>query len=303
MNFGATTPEGEAHEIMDQALELGINFFDTANGYGGKARGLTEEIIGRWFAEDADRRQKVVLGTKVFATMSDWPNDGRLSARHIVASCEASLRRLQTDRIDLLQMHHVDRNCPWEEIWQAMEMLVTQGKVVYVGSSNFAGWHIAQGNESAHRRNLLGLVSEQSVYNLLFRTVELEVLPACRHYGVGLIPYSPLAGGVLAGVLRGEKGERRQSDRARPRIEAHKSKLELWEKFCAEFAEEPATVALSWLLHQEGVTAPIVGPRTLSQLTGSPLRALQLNLDSSSLAQLDAIFPGPGGAAPEAYAW
>lgn len=304
MNFGSQTPEGESHQIMDRALELDINFFDTANGYGGdKGRGATEEIIGRWFALGGGRREKVVLATKVFVPMTDWPNEGRLSARHIRMACEASLRRLQTDHIDLYQMHHIDRTAPWDEVWQAMETLVEQGKVVYVGSSNFAGWHIAQANEIAAKRHFLGLVSEQSLYNLAARTIELEVLPACRHYGVGVIPWSPLSGGILGGVLNGGATARRHSPLALKRIEKLRPQLERWEAFCVELGEEPAAVALAWLLAQEGVTCPIIGPRTLDQLDGASLRALNVTLDADALSTLDSIFPGPGGAAPEAYAW
>jgi aryl-alcohol dehydrogenase-like predicted oxidoreductase len=301
MNFGPLTSEADAGVIMDRALEHGINFFDTANRYGGdKGPGTTEEIIGRWFARGGERREKVVLATKVFGPMSPWPNDGGLSARHIRDACEASLRRLHTDRIDLYQMHHVDRAAPWDEIWQAMETLVEQGKVLYVGSSNFAGWHIVQANESAARRHFLGLVSEQSLYNLAARTAELEVLPACRAYGVGIIPWSPLAGGMLGGAPRGEPVGRRKS--LQPRSESVRAQLDKWEKFCAELGEEPAAVALAWLLHQKGVTAPIVGPRTLDQLEGASLRALELQLAADALRALDDIFPGPGRA-PEAYAW
>jgi NDP-hexose C3-ketoreductase / dTDP-4-oxo-2-deoxy-alpha-D-pentos-2-ene 2,3-reductase len=301
MNFGPLTSEADAGVIMDRALEHGINFFDTANRYGGdKGPGTTEEIMGRWFAQGAQRREKVVLATKVFGPMSPWPNDGGLSARHIRDACEASLRRLQTDHIDVYQMHHVDRSAPWDEIWQAMETLVAQGKVLYVGSSNFAGWHIVQANESAARRHFLGLVSEQSLYNLAVRTVELEVLPACRAYGVGVIPWSPLAGGMLGGAPRGEAVGRRKS--LQPRYESVRLQLEKWEKFCAEFGEEPAAVALAWLLHQREVTAPIIGPRTLDQLEGASLRAVELKLGDDALRALDEIFPGPGRA-PEAYAW
>jgi len=235
--------------------------------------------------------------------MTDWPNDGGLSARHIKDACEARLRRLQTDHIDLSQMHHVDRNASWDEIWQAMDTLVQQGKVIYVGSSNFAGWHITKANEQASKRGSFGLVSEQSHYNLLVRTVELEVLPACRDYGVGVIPWSPLAGGVLGGVLNTESTSRRKSPTALKRIDKMRPQLEKWEKLCAELGEEPAAVALSWLLHQDGVTCPIIGPRTMEHLEGASLRALELTLDDSTLAAIDAIFPGPGGTAPEAYAW
>jgi aryl-alcohol dehydrogenase-like predicted oxidoreductase len=304
MNFGPETPEDESHAIMDRALELGINFFDTANRYGGsKGAGATEEILGRWFASGGGRREKVVLATKLYGAMTDWPNDGRLSARHIRVACDESLRRMQTDYIDLYQMHHVDRSAPWEEIWQAMDTLVQQGKIVYVGSSNFAGWHITQANERARARGSLGLVSEQSHYNLLVRTVELEVLPACRDYGVGVIPWSPLSSGLLGGVLNTESASRRRSPAALERIEKLRPQLEKWEGLCAELGEHPAAVALAWLLHQDGVTCPIIGPRTMAHLEGASLRALDVKLDESTLATIDAIFPGPGGTAPEAYAW
>jgi aryl-alcohol dehydrogenase-like predicted oxidoreductase len=299
MNFGPETDEQASHGIMDAALDAGVNFFDTANVYGGTE---TEQIIGRWFAQGGDRREKTVLATKVYGGRNPWPNTSRLSALHIRQACDASLRRLQTDHIDLYQMHHIDRDTPWEEIWQAMDLLVQQGKVLYVGSSNFAGWHIVQANEAAKARGALGLIAEQSLYNLNARTVELEVLPACQAYGLGVIPWSPLAGGLLGGALRTITEGRRASERVRTAIEANRSKLEAWEAFCSELGRAPADVALAWLLHQPAVTAPIIGPRTLDQFTGA-LAALDIELDQSALDALDKIFPGPGGAAPEAYAW
>jgi len=302
MNFGGQTAESDSHAIMDRALEHGINFFDTANRYGGSAGpGGTEQIIGRWFAQGG-RREKVVLATKLYGAMGDWPNQGKLSALNIRRACEASLRRLQTDYIDLYQMHHIDRETPWEEIWQAMELLVQQGKVIYVGSSNFAGWHITRANEIARSRNFLGLVSEQSLYNLNARMIELEVLPACREYGVGVIPWSPLGGGLLGGVLKGASEGRRASENTQKSIERNRAKLEAWEKLCAERAEAPANVALAWLLKEPAVTAPIIGPRTLAQLDGA-LATLEIDLDADTLERLNQLFPGPGGAAPEAYAW
>jgi aryl-alcohol dehydrogenase-like predicted oxidoreductase len=302
MNFGPLTTEADSGVVMDRALEHGINFFDTANRYGGdKGPGATEEIVGRWFAQGGGRREKVVLATKVFGPMTEWPNDGGLSARHIRDACDASLKRLQTDHIDLYQMHHIDRAAPWEEVWQAMQSLVEAGKVIYVGSSNFAGWHIAQANEAAKHRNFLGLVSEQSLYNLASRTVELEVLPACRAYGLALIPWSPLAGGMLGGMLKAEATGRRKN--LNPRYEAIRPQIARWEEFCEQLGEEPAAVALAWLLAQKGVTSPIIGPRTLEQLEGASLRATEITLEDDSLKELDAIFPGPGGTAPEAYAW
>jgi aryl-alcohol dehydrogenase-like predicted oxidoreductase len=244
-----------------------------------------------------------VLATKLFGPMTDWPNDGRLSARHIRMACDASLRRMQTDHIDLYQMHHIDRTAPWEEVWQAMDVLVQQGKITYVGSSNFAGWHIVRANEAAARLHTLGLVSEQSHYNLMVRTVELEVLPACIEYGVGVIPWSPLSGGLLGGVLGDADRARRQSPQALKRIEQFCPNLERWERLCADLGEEPAAVALAWLLAQDGVTCPIIGPRTMAQFDGASLRALDVTLDADTLAAIDDIFPGPGGTAPEAYAW
>ncbi|MFQ5932231.1 MAG: aldo/keto reductase [Nitrospiraceae bacterium] len=303
MNFGPYTSEPDSFRIMDRALELGINFFDTANVYGGtKGEGVTEQIIGRWFAQGGDRRNKVVLATKVYGRMGEWPNQARLSALHIKQACDASLRRLRTDHIDLYQMHHVDRETPWEEIWPAMEQLCREGKILYVGSSNFAGWHIAQAQEIARSRHFMGLVSEQSLYNLNERMVELEVIPACETYGVGIIPWGPLASGLLAGVLHPAREGRRADVDLQKEIAQHRRKLDAYEKLCAGLGEQPAEVALAWLLHQKGVTSPILGPRTLEQLNGS-LRALSLTLKSESLKRLDEIFPGPGGPAPEAYAW
>jgi aryl-alcohol dehydrogenase-like predicted oxidoreductase len=303
MNFGPETEEGDAHAIMDIAHERGINFFDTANVYGwGENRGRTEEILGTWFAQGGGRRDRTVLATKLYGDLDDWPNSGRLSALNIRRACEASLRRMQTDHIDLYQMHHVDRDTPWDEIWQAMEVLVFQGKILYVGSSNFAGWHIAQAQAEAARRNFTGLVSEQSIYNLLKRDIEREVIPVAEQYGLGLIPWSPLHGGLLAGVLRKEReGRRRTSGRAADMLKTHKDEIGQYEDFCDELDREPAEVGLAWLLHQPTVTAPIVGPRTKDQLE-SAIQALDLKLEPASLDRLDGIFPGYQ-TAPEDYAW
>jgi aryl-alcohol dehydrogenase-like predicted oxidoreductase len=303
MNFGPLTTEADSFAIMDRALELGITFFDTANVYGWKTgEGVTEQIIGRWLAQGGGRRERIVLATKVYGRMGTGPNDTRLSALHIRRACDESLRRLQTDHIDLYQMHHVDRSTPWDEIWQAFEVLIAQGKVIYAGSSNFAGWHIAQASGAAAARHALGLVSEQSLYNLTARTIELEVIPSCRAHGLGVIPWSPLAGGLLGGALGKLTEGRRASDRLRKAIERNRSKLEEYEGLCRELAEAPADVALAWLLHQPAVSAPIIGPRTMEQLVASP-HAVELALDQLTLDRLDRIWPGPGGEAPEAYAW
>jgi aryl-alcohol dehydrogenase-like predicted oxidoreductase len=303
MNFGPLTSEPDSFAIMDRALDAGVNFFDTANVYGWKTgEGVTEQIVGRWLAQGGGRRERIVLATKVYGRMGAGPNDRGLSASHVRRACDESLRRLRTDRIDLYQVHHVDRDTPWDELWQAMEQLVAAGKVLYVGSSNFAGWHIAQACEAARARHFLGLVSEQSLYNLAARTIELEVIPACRAYGLGLIPWSPLAGGLLGGALAEAADGRRASDRLRKSVETHRAQLEAYEALCRELGAAPAEIALAWLLAQPGVTAPIVGPRTIEQLEGS-LRALSVRLSDDARARLDRIWPGPGGEAPEAYAW
>ncbi|UZR29576.1 aldo/keto reductase [Methylococcus mesophilus] len=301
MNFGPQTREADSFAIMDKALELGINFFDTANVYGWKlGEGVTEQIVGRWLAQGG-RRENIVLATKVYGRMGEGPNDQRLSAYHIRRAVEDSLRRLKTDHIDLYQMHHVDRETPLEEIWQAFEQLVQQGKVLYVGSSNFAGWQLAHAQGLASARHFLGLVSEQSLYNLAERAIELEVIPAARALGIGIIPWSPLARGALAGDIHAKSG-RRGSELTQKFIEKHLDRIERYEAYSAELGEKPADLALAWLLHNPAVTAPIIGPRTLEQLEGS-LRALEIELTPETLKTLDEIWPGPGGEAPEAYAW
>jgi aryl-alcohol dehydrogenase-like predicted oxidoreductase len=303
MNFGPQTGEDDSFAIMDKAHDAGVNFFDTANVYGrSKGKGATEEIVGRWFAQGGGRRERTVLATKVYGDMGDWPNEGRLSALNIRRACDASLRRLQTDYIDLYQMHHVDRDTPWDEIWEAMEVLRHQGKILYVGSSNFAGWHIAKAQEAARKHGFMGLVSEQSIYNLANRAVELEVLPAAQDYGIGLIPYSPLNGGLLGGIARAEaEGRRRLEGRSKEALESLRAQVEEYEAFCSDLGEAPGPVALAWLLSRPGVTAPIVGPRTPAQFEGA-LHALKVELDEKALDRLGSIFPGHR-TAPENYAW
>jgi len=325
MNFGKATDAKTSFAIMDKALELGLNFFDTADRYG-EPIGYTEEIIGRWLAQGSGRREQIVLATKVFGPMGPGANDGGLSAYHLRMACHDSLRRLQTDHVDLYQMHHIDRGlphpqsaleflkgdlgnlvypshlrpgAPWEEIWQQMEQLVGAGQIIYVGSSNFAAWNIVQANEKAAARHFLGLVSEQSLYNLSKRMVELEVIPACRAYGVGLIPWSPLGAGLLAGGL--DQADKVRRARLKP-TEQQLQQLQAYEALCRELGETPANVALAWLLHNPVVTAPIIGPRTLEQLEQA-IRAVEITLTPEIRAKLDEIWPGPGNQAPEAYAW
>jgi len=309
MNFGELTDKANSFSIMDTALDAGINVFDTADVYGGpqtpdmpKGFGISEEYIGNWLAQDKSRRDRIVLATKVYQPMDIGPNDKYLSAYHIRRACDASLRRLKTDHIDLYQMHHIDRTTPWEEVWQAMEQLIREGKITYVGSSNFAGWDIALAQCTAASRNLLGLASEQSLYNLTARTIELEVIPALRHFGTGLITWSPIGMGLLGGVLKKISEGRRATPGLQARIEAKRPQLEAYEVLCAELGESPARVALAWLLHNPAVTSVISGPRTTAQLLEN-LDAPELELSGETLAALDQIWPGPGGEAPKAYAW
>ncbi len=303
MNFGPYTAEPDSFNIMDKALELGVNFFDTANVYGGdKGSGFTEGIIGRWL-EQGGRRDKIVLATKVYGKTGEGINDLRLSACNIRKACEDSLKRLKTDHIDLYQMHHVDRNTPWEEIWQAMEQLVREGKITYVGSSNFAAWNIVEANYIAKQRNFLGLVSEQSIYSLRNRHVELEVLPACKAMGVGVIPWSPLGGGILCGILgKVSEGQRRSREALQKSVEKLHPQIESYEKLCKDINIKPADVALAWMLNNPVITSPIIGPRTLEQFEQSA-KAVSIKLSEDIMKKLDEIWPGPGNQAPEAYAW
>ncbi|GAA3967064.1 aldo/keto reductase [Actinomadura viridis] len=307
LNLGVRATRDDSFAIMDAALDHGVNVLDTANHYGWQVhRGFTEELIGEWLSQGGGRRERIVLATKVFNPMSDRPNDQGLSARHIIDSCEASLRRLRTDWIDLFQMHRFDRHAPMEEVWQAMETLTTQGKVRYVGSSNFAGWHLAAAQEAAARRGLLGVVSEQCAYNLATRQAELEVIPAAQAYGVAVLPWSPLHGGLLGGALdKLERGTAVKSAQGRAQVALADRREEVlaFEKLCAGAGLPPAEVALSWVAHRPGVTAPVIGPRSLEHLEGA-LRALDLDLPGDVLDRLEELFPpvGRGGPAPEAWA-
>ncbi|MCH7721628.1 MAG: aldo/keto reductase [Planctomycetes bacterium] len=303
MNFGPLTPETDSHAIMDEALELGINFLDTADVYGWKkGEGWTEQIIGRWLAQGGGRRERIVLATKVYGGMGPGPNDRGLSAYHIRRACEDSLSRMQTDHIDLYQMHHIDRRTPVEEFLQAMEQLTHEGKILYLGSSNFPAWQIARTQMAAGQRNFLGLVSEQCLYSLADRMVELEVLPAARAFGLGIMPWSPLSGGLLAGALERETSGRRGSDVVKKKLKAKRASVERWETLCRELGQPPERVALAWLLKNPIVTAPIIGPRTIEQLRDS-LHVLPVTLDDDAWKKVEEIWPGPGGEAPEAYSW
>ncbi|MBP1655249.1 MAG: aldo/keto reductase [Bacteroidetes bacterium] len=290
MNFGKILNEADSHAILDRSADLGINFIDTADVYGGvKQRGRAEEYIGSWWGSGSSRRDSVVLATKVYGPMGTGPNDRGLSALHIRQACEASLRRLRTDHIDLYQMHHVDRTVSWEEIWEAMGRLVQEGKVVYVGSSNFAALHIAR-------------CQAVSLYNFAHREVELEVLPACREFGMAVLAWSPLAGGILGGTAgNGDSLRRREKDSV-ALLQRHGERIKAYESLCREIGHDAAIVALAWLLSRGDTVIPILGPRTVAQFEQS-LDALEVRLSDDVLRRLDEIWPGPGGEAPEAYAW
>jgi|BarGraIncu00222A_1022003.scaffolds.fasta_scaffold50620_2 aryl-alcohol dehydrogenase-like predicted oxidoreductase len=306
MNFGPYTSEADSFKIMNTAIDQELNFFDTADVYGAMwdptGTGATEKIIGNWLSEDKSRRDKIVLATKVYSKMGNGQNESKLSAYHIRKACENSLMRLKTDHIDLYQMHHIDRDTPWEEILQAMEQLVREGKIIYTGSSNFAAWNLTEAIYKAKERNFLGIVSEQSIYSLRNRQIELEVIPACKALGIGLISWSPLGGGILCGVLEKTKEGRRTREPLQKSVEKLKPQIESFEKLCKNIEQKPATVALSWVLNNPVVTSPIVGPRTAEQLTDN-IKALDLKLNEDTLKKLDEIWPGPGNQAPEAYAW
>jgi aryl-alcohol dehydrogenase-like predicted oxidoreductase len=308
MNFGTRTEEKDAYKIMDRALELGINFFDTANVYGGwngPHRGFTEEIIGRWFAQGGNRREKVVLATKFYNDMEnelDGPNDAAgVSAYKLYRSLDASLKRLQTDHIELYQMHHIDHTINWNEIFQAYENMIAQGKIYYAGSSNFGARHLAFADKAADKRNFMGLVSEQHLYNLFERLPELELLPTAKDLDMGVLVWSPLEGGLLAEDALGAKSGRR-AERAASLTPEQRQQIQEYSDLCKELGESESNVALAWVLSNPAITAPIIGPRTVEQLEEA-VHAVDIKLSDETLKRLDEIFPGPGGSAPEAYAW
>ena len=313
MHFGSRTTEEDSFKIMDKALEMGINFFDTANVYGGSGgRGRSEEIIGNWM-QARGTRDDIVLATKVYNKMNDsgLPNQGAgISSYKVHKQVEDSLNRLQTDHIDLYQVHHIDRNVTAEEFWGTFERLINDGKVLYMGSSNFPGWGLATHQMSAMQRGSMGFISEQSMYNLLCRYPELEVLPAAEALGIGLIPYMPLAGGLLTGKKQSVEGSRTSQVEGEYGIALGDANNQMNEfsSLCAELGEKEHVVAIAWTLAQPAVASPIVGVRTVGHLDGLD-RATELELSKETLQQLDVIFdPNKGrplrlGQAPEAYAW
>ena len=314
MHFGNRTPEDEAIRIMDRALDMGINFWDTANVYSGpgKLRGTSEAIIGRYFQAHNGSRDRVVLATKVNGPMEDVddPNyDRGVSAYKVRKHVNDSLERLQTDRIDLYQVHHIDRSITLEEFWGMFEKLVADGKVLYVGSSNFPGWSLAKFQTAAMQRGFMGLISEQTMYNLLCRWPELEVLPAALDMGICVIPYMPLAGGILTAKVQSEAGSRTASVENEYGVSVSSDQIQAFQALCADLGESPVAVAIAWTLAQPAVSSAIVGIRTQEHLDEME-RASEFDLDEETLKQLDEMFDTNKGRpirtsrpAPEAYAW
>ena len=312
MHFGGYTPEDEAFRIMDKALEMGINFFDTANVYGGKSgRGASEEIIGRWFQQGKGRRDRVVLATKVYGNMTDNPGPNEehgVSSYKVRRHAADSLRRLQTDRIDLYQVHHIDLGISLEEFWTTFGRLINDGDVLYMGTSNFPGWGLAKYQMYAWQQGMVGFVSEQPQYNLLNRYPEMEVIPAARNFGIGIIPYMPLAGGLLTGKQRSTAGSRTEQVEQEYGMTVDNEQLNDFTALCREIGEAPYVVAIAWTLANPAVSSAIVGVRTVAHLDGLD-RAADLQIAPEHLARLNEIFdinkgrPLRGSEAPFAFAW
>ncbi len=315
MHFGPRTPEEEAFRIMDEALDMGINFFDTANIYGRAVRpGLTEEIIGNWLHQGGGRRDRIVLASKVYANMAgdeSAPNEEKgISAYKVRKQAEDSLRRLQTDHLDLYQVHHIDRHVTDEEFWGTFGRLQAAGDIIYVGTSNFPGWGLTRFQMAAEQRGSLGIVSEQHMYNLLCRYAELEVLPAAERLGIGLLPYMPLAGGLLTGKKKAQPGTRTSDVESEYGLSlTEDAPFAAFSSLCDEIGEPEHVVAIAWVLAQPAVSSAIVGVRTLDHLQGLN-RAAELELDEETLTRLDSIFDigagrplRSGKPSPEAYAW
>ena len=312
MHFGSKTGEKEAFEVMDRALDLGINFFDTSNNYGGEP-GQAETILGKWFKQGGGRRERVVLATKVYWIMerekqvlNDEPG---ISAYKVRRHLEDSLRRLQTDHIDLYQVHHFDRRVTGEEFWGSLGRFINRGDIIYVGTSNFPGWGLAKFQMIARQLGQLGIVSEQCMYNLFNRMPELEVIPAARDFGIGVLAYMPLAGGVLSGNKEVVTGSRTDTVKKEYGIGLQgNQQIAEFSKLCQEIGEKEYIVAIAWTLANPGVSSSIVGIRTPQHLEGLQ-KASELKLDQETLQRIGEIFninhgkPLQPGEAPEAFAW
>ncbi len=300
MMFGNRTGPEDSYAIIDRALEAGINFLDTANVY---SRGESEKTTGEALKRNG-QRDKVILATKVHGSMGEGPNDRGNSRRHIIEQCEASLRRLQTDWIDLYQIHRPQSDIPIDETLRALDDLVRAGKVRYLGTSTFAAWQCVESLWASQRFNLNRFVCEQPPYNLLDRRIERELLPMARTYGYGIIPWSPLAGGLLTGKYKRNEdapensrfSRRQDSPRVTP---AMFDGVEGLQPLADDKSCTMAQLALAWCLRQPGVTAPIIGPRTMSQLEDN-LGALQVTVNDQDCETIDRL-NGPGQAASPFY--
>ncbi|MDL2225698.1 aldo/keto reductase [Eubacteriales bacterium OttesenSCG-928-M02] len=312
MAFGSLIDEKESFRIMDVALDNGITFFDTANGYGRRVNkltgestgspGLSEEIIGRWFAQGGGRREKIVLITKFNSPGGELHganNRPGLSAWKIRRSLDDSLRRLQTDHLEIFMMHRVDRSVSWAELWPAFTAAQFQGKLDYVASSAFAAHDLVTAQAEAEKRGLLGLICDQHRYNLVCRVPELEVIPALEKLGMGLLPYSPLGGGHLSGKALDAPGPRTQG---RVLTEEQRAQLEAFQAFSEEVGISQPKLAHAWILKNPAVSAFLTGPRTVEMLEEA-IASVDVELTDDMMAKLDEIFPGPGGPATDAYNW
>jgi len=288
---GWVLPEGRGRPFIQKALELGINFFDTADMY---SRGVSEEILGR-AVKDFTRREDVVIATKVYFPMGDGPNDKGLSRKHIFNAIDASLRRLGVDHVDLYQIHRLDPETPIEETLEALHDVVRAGKARYLGASSMASWQFAKMLYLAERNGWPRFVSMQNHYNLVYREEEREMLPLCREEGVGVIPWSPLARGFLAGNRpRGQEGEtpRAKGDAFARDYYYRPEDYDVLDRVLAVAARrgaKPAQIALAWLLHQPGVTAPIVGASRMEHLEDA-VAALEIRLDEAERQELEAAY-------------
>jgi aryl-alcohol dehydrogenase-like predicted oxidoreductase len=286
MTFGGVTDEAEAKKMVNRCVEVGVNFFDTANVYTG---GQSEQILGRLIK---DKRDDLVIATKVFNPQGPGPNDMGLSRKHIIQACEASLRRLGTDYIDLYQVHSDDRETPLEETLRALDQLVREGKVRYIGASNHVAWRLSDALWTADTQGLARYECLQPLYNLIERGVDAELLPLCRDKGVGIIAWSPLAGGWLTGKYRGEvAADARLNEPGRPPMGAQVDRERILDAVLAvakEVNATPGQVALRWVMNQPGLTSAIVGARNLEQLNDN-LGAADLEMDAETWKGLDRV--------------
>ena len=302
MMFGGRTEPEDSYPIIDRAIDAGINFLDTANVY---SRGRSEEVTGQALKNNG-KRHSVVLATKVHGTMDDDdPNARGNSRRHIIEQCEASLRRLQTDYIDLYQLHRPQPDIPIDETLRALDDLIRAGKVRYIGTSTFAAWQIVESLWVAKELGLNRFVSEQPPYNMLDRRIERELLPMLQTYGIASLPWSPLAGGLLTGKYR--RGEE-PPDGSRFDRDMHEANRQRWEsdffsvvegldELVAEKDCTMAQLALAWCVRQPGVTSPIIGPRTMEQLVDN-LGALDVAITDGDRARIDNLVAPGSNLAP-----